>query len=167
MLLLLLLFLSWWIYIEILFQNPYNLKCVGFSWLPTSYYYLLLVVIKSLVTRWCTPAWKATQTNDIRLILSFVCSLHDWYADKLLDCSFVNLAFSTKKDAETVFRESENLKMKGVGIIVLFGKYGYNWERNPGKLQVGTIFTILWERTNRLCFWYMNIIVQDIDIWIL
>ncbi|XP_037799409.1 uncharacterized protein LOC119594420 [Penaeus monodon] len=48
---------------------------------------------------------------------------------------FVNLAFSTKEDAETVFRKSENLKMKGAGITVLFGKYGYNWERNPGKEQ--------------------------------
>ncbi|XP_063599171.1 uncharacterized protein LOC134775543 [Penaeus indicus] len=46
---------------------------------------------------------------------------------------FVNLAFSTKEDAETIFRESENLKLKGVGIIVLFGKYGYNWEREPRK----------------------------------
>ncbi|XP_047484255.1 uncharacterized protein LOC125035973 [Penaeus chinensis] len=48
---------------------------------------------------------------------------------------FVNLAFSTKEDAETVFRKSEDLKMNGAGITVLFGKYGYNWERNPGKEQ--------------------------------
>ncbi|ROT71499.1 hypothetical protein C7M84_010175 [Penaeus vannamei] len=41
----------------------------------------------------------------------------------------VNMAFSTKEDAETVFRESENMKMKGVEIIALYGKYGYNWER--------------------------------------
>ncbi|XP_037799410.1 uncharacterized protein DDB_G0286299-like [Penaeus monodon] len=45
------------------------------------------------------------------------------------DKHFVNLAFSTKEDAETVFRESKNLKMKGVGITVLFGKYGCSWER--------------------------------------
>lgn len=73
---------------------------------------------------------EETTEEELQKVFPTATAMH-YNSDK----RFVNLAFSTKKDAETVFRESENLKMKGVGIIVLFGKYGYNWERNPGKLQ--------------------------------
>lgn len=73
-----------------------------------------------------------------------MCSLHNCYTDVLPDYSVVNMAFSTKEDAETVFRESENMKMKGVEIIALYGKYGYNWERERRQKTGKDDLLILW-----------------------
>ncbi|XP_047484365.1 translation initiation factor IF-2-like [Penaeus chinensis] len=71
---------------------------------------------------------KGTTEEELQKMFPTTTAIH-YDTNKL----FVNLAFSTKEDAETVFRESENLKLKDVGITVLFGKYGYSWEREPRR----------------------------------
>ncbi|XP_042889660.1 nucleolin-like isoform X3 [Penaeus japonicus] len=39
----------------------------------------------------------------------------------------VNLAYKTKKAAETAFREADKVEVNGVRLCVLYGKYGFKW----------------------------------------